>query len=145
MDLVAPVGPAAHYGTYNANPLVMAVGLACLREVLTDDVYEHLNRLGDQMAEGQKDLISSHGLPASVTHVGPIGGLLFAPEVPTNYREARICDKEMWAKYWYGMLNRGVIPMGCAWFEEWSISVAHTEEDLELTLKAIDEAFADIF
>ena len=144
MGLIAPNGPVFHAGTYNANPLVMAAGLACLQEVLTLNAYKHINGLGTQLAQGQRELITKHGLPACVTHVGPLGGLIFTPETPKNYREARRCNQAMWTDYWFSMLNRGVIPMGCAWFEEWSISVTHSSEDIVQTLEATDETFAEI-
>ena len=43
------------------------------------------------------------------------------------------------------MLNRGVIPMGSAWFEEWSISAAHTEDDIDRTLEATEQVLREIY
>ena len=40
------------------------------------------------------------------------------------------------------MLNRGVIPMGSAWFEEWSMSAQHTDEDVDRTLEAFEDSLA---
>ncbi len=134
MSLVSPLGPAIHFGTYNANPLTTAAGLACLKKVLTKDVYERINRLGDKYAAGLEEIITRLGLPASVTHEGPLGGIQFVPEKPHTYRQANKSNKEMWLQYWYGMLSKGVIPMGSGWFEEYSISVAHTDEDIDETL-----------
>lgn len=144
MEMVSPMGGAIHFGTYNANPLVLAAGLACLTKVLTPEAYDHINRLGDRLAQGQREIIERLGVPASVTQVGPLGGIIFTPEPPRNYREANRCDKEMWERYWFGMLNHGVIPMGTAWFEEWSISVAHTDEDIDRTLEATEDVLRAI-
>jgi glutamate-1-semialdehyde 2,1-aminomutase len=144
MRMISPEGPVGHAGTYNANPLVMAAAHACLLEVLTNDAYRHLTALGDRLASGQRKLVERHGVTACVPQVGPLGGLIFTPETPRNYREARRCDKELWTDYWFGMLNRGVIPMGCAWSQEWSISVAHSEADIDRTLQVTDEVMASL-
>lgn len=139
MSLISPLGPAIHFGTYNANPLTTAAGLACLKKVMTREAYERINRLGDKYAAGLEEIIGRLGLPASVTHEGPLGGIQFVPEKPHTYRQANQSNKEMWRDYWYGMLSKGVIPMGSGWFEEYSISVAHTDEDIDETLNITED------
>jgi glutamate-1-semialdehyde 2,1-aminomutase len=139
MNLISPLGPAVHFGTYNANPLTAAAGLACLQKVMTEEATAAIRQLGDKYAAGLKDIISRLGLPACVTHEGPLGGIQFVPEVPHTYRQANQSNKAMWQEYWYGMLSKGVIPMGSGWFEEYSISVAHTEEDINETLNITED------
>jgi len=144
MGLITPLGPAVHFGTYNANPLTTAAGLACLTKVMTKEATDRINQLGDKYAAGLKDIISRLGLPACVTHEGPLGGIQFVPEVPHTYRQANRCNKAMWTEYWYGMLSKGVIPMGSGWFEEYSISVAHTAEDIDKTLNITEDVLTTI-
>jgi glutamate-1-semialdehyde 2,1-aminomutase len=139
MSLVSPLGPAIHFGTYNANPLTAAAGLACLKKVMTKKAYDQMNRLGDKYAAGLEEIINRLKLPACVTHEGPLGGIQFVPEIPHTYRQANQCNKEMWQQYWYGMLSKGVIPMGSGWFEEYSISVAHTDQDIDETLNITED------
>jgi glutamate-1-semialdehyde 2,1-aminomutase len=145
MERISPLGPTIHFGTYNANPLGMAAGLACLREVMTEDTYAEMTRLATRLAEGQRKIIGSLGIPACVTQVTTLGGILFTPQEPSNFREAARCDTAKWDDYWFGMLARGVIPMGSAWFEEWSISAAHTDEDIDQTLEVTEEVLRDIY
>ena len=139
MEMISPLGGAVHYGTYNANPLTTTAGLACLKKVLVKEKYKEMNRLGDTYAKGLKEILNRIGLPACVTHEGPLGGIQFVPEVPHTYRQANQCNKKMWTEYWYGMLSKGVIPMGSGWFEEYSISAAHTEEDIDETLNITED------
>ena len=134
MGLIAPLGDVVHAGTYNANPLVITAGLACLTKVLTKEAYEKVNHLGEKYARGHEDIIKELNMPICITHEGPLGGLQFVPEKPTTYREANLCRVDMWTDYWYGMLSKGVIPMGHYWYEEYSISVAHTDEDIDTAL-----------
>lgn len=144
MEMITPLGPAVHYGTYNANPLVMEAGLACLTKVLTKDKYVEMDRLGDKYAEGLRNILTRLDFPAVVTCEGPLGGIQFVPEVPHTYRQANKCDKKLWTEYWYGMLVNGVIPMGSGWFEEYSISAAHTDEDIDKTLEITDKVLSTI-
>jgi len=144
MGEIAPLGHIVHAGTYNANPLVMAAGVACLTEVLTDDVYDRVNHLGKKYAEGNEDIIKRLQMPLCVTWEGPLGGLQFVPEKPHTYREANQANIDMWNDYWYGMLSRGVIPMGHFWNEEYSISAAHTEEDIDTALSVTEDVLKEI-
>jgi glutamate-1-semialdehyde 2,1-aminomutase len=144
MQMITPLGPAVHFGTYNANPLSTAAGLACLKKVLTREKYKEMDRLGAKYAEGLKAIISRLGLPACVTHEGPLGGIQFVPEIPHTYRQANQGNKAMWREYWYGMLSKGVIPMGSGWFEEYSISAAHTDEDIEETLNITEDVLKEV-
>ena len=144
MEMITPLGPVVHFGTYNANPLVTVAGHTCLTKVLTNDTYKNMDRLGAKYASGLEEIINRLGLPASVTSEGPLGGIQFVPEKPHTYRQANKSNKAMWNEYWYGMLSKGVIPMGSAWFEEYSISAAHTDEDIDKTLQITEEVLGDI-
>jgi glutamate-1-semialdehyde 2,1-aminomutase len=145
MELISPLGPAIHFGTYNANPLGMAAGLACLTKVMTDETYGRMETLATRLADGQRKIIADLGIPACVTQVATLGGILFTPTEPANFREAARCDVAKWEDYWFASLNRGVVPMGSAWFEEWSISAAHTDEDIDRTLEATQEVLREIY
>lgn len=146
MEQISPLGPCIHFGTYNANPLGMAAGLACLTKVLTDDAYKEMTRLATRLADGQREILGGLGATACVTQITTLGGILFGVgEQPGNFREAARCDAAAWDDYWFGMLARGVIPMGSAWFEEWSISAAHTDEDIDRTLEATEEVFRAMY
>ncbi len=37
------------------------------------------------------------------------------------------------------MLSKGVVPMGSGWFEEYSISAAHTDKDIDDTLSITED------
>jgi glutamate-1-semialdehyde 2,1-aminomutase len=123
----------------------MAAGLACLTKVMTEDAYKEMTRLTTRLADGMRDVFKERAVPAHVVQVNTLGGLFFGvTEQPTNFREAAKNDTARWDDYWFGMLNRGVIPMGSAWFEEFSMSAQHTDEDVDRTLEAFDATIADI-
>lgn len=137
MELFSPLGETMHFGTYNACPAAVAAGYTALKEILTEETYRYLNRLGEMLLKGSRDAIEDSGVKASANAVGPIGNLIFRDTPPIDYRTAAACDREMWRAYWLGMLNQGIIITGAAWYEPWFISPQHTEEDITKTLDSL--------
>jgi glutamate-1-semialdehyde 2,1-aminomutase len=144
MSQIYPLGMCVHSGTYNGNPLTTAAGLACLQNVLTAEGYRYLDSLGERLANGLNEIIRRLQFPASVSALGPLGGIQFQCERPKNYREALRRDQGLWDEYWYGMLAKGVIPMGCGWGQEYSISVAHSTQDIDETLGITEDVLGAI-
>jgi len=128
-----------HAGTYNTNPLVMAAGLATFREVLTPAAYQHVNRSNRRLVQGYQHTIRTAGLSAYAIGAGANGALLLYPKPLRNYRDWVGIDVDLWRHYWFGMVNRGVLPQPHWWDEQWTISVTHTEADIQRHLQAFDE------
>jgi glutamate-1-semialdehyde 2,1-aminomutase len=128
-----------HGGTYNTNPVAMAAGLAMFREVLTPAAYQHVGRLNKKLVEGYKGELDRSGLNAYVEAAGGNGALMFFPKRIRNYRDWLAIDSDLWRHYWFAMVNRGVIPQPYWWDEQWTISVAHTEADIDRHLAAFAE------
>lgn len=128
-----------HGGTYNTNPVAMAAGLATFREVLTPVAYEHVKKLNTKLLEGYKKQIEKNGLRAYVVGAGSNGALMFFEKPIRNFRDWLKADTELWRQYWFAMANRGVIAQPYWWDEQWTISVAHTETDIDRHLTAFAE------
>lgn len=137
----------AHYGTYNGNPLVLAAVVAQLRDVLTDEAYDHVDALGEQMARGYEEIMADAGVTGHVEQVNSQGIVLFTDTEMRNYRDfIDNVDLEFHENFWFDMVNRGVIPHPHHASQQWTVSVqheeAHVEEALE-TFKAIAPRLAD--
>ena len=139
MDVIA-TQKMFHAGTYNTNPVVMAAGLATFREVLTPASYEHIDKIGQKLLVGYRKIVASTGLTAYVDGAGANGALMFYPNRVRNYRDWYHVDEDVWTHYWFAMANRGVIAQPYWWDEQWTLSVAHTEADIDRHL----EVFAEI-
>jgi glutamate-1-semialdehyde 2,1-aminomutase len=129
-----------HGGTYNTNPVAMAAGLATFREVLTPKAYEHVTRLNKKLVDGYQKQIDKTGMQAYMASAGANGALMFFPKPIRNYRDWLTIDSDIWRHYWFAMTNRGVIPQPYWWDEQWTVSVAHTDADIDRHL----EVFAEI-
>jgi glutamate-1-semialdehyde 2,1-aminomutase len=128
-----------HAGTYNTNPIVMAAGLAAFREVLTPSCYEHINRLSTKLVSGYQQIIQKTGMNAYAIGACANGALMFYSKPIRNYRDWYEIDHEVWMHYWFGMINRGVMAQPYWWDEQWTLSVQHTEADIDHHLQAFAE------
>jgi glutamate-1-semialdehyde 2,1-aminomutase len=128
----------AHMGTFNGNPLSAAAGLAALTEVLTDDAYEYLGKLGTILAEGCQRAIDDAGIAAHAVDLGCKGCVSYRREPLTNYRDFLECNVALFEASWPWMVNRGVF-MTPGDEEQWTISVQHSEADVNLYIAAFTE------
>jgi glutamate-1-semialdehyde 2,1-aminomutase len=134
-------GTVNQYGTFNGNPLVMAAAEATLTGVLTDDVYRHLEATNRRLLDSCQGIIDSYGLPAYTEGLGAKGCVIFSPERMYEYRDYLTkVDDELSTLAWLYHMNHSVF-MTPGVEEEWTLSIAHTEDDLQTYVDAF-EAFA---
>ena len=138
MDLISQ-HKVFHGGTYNTNPVSMAAGLATFRHVLTRQNYSHVDKLSKKLVEGYRKTIAKAGLQAYVAEAGANGALMLYSNEIRNYRDWITIDIDLWRHYWFAMVNRGVMAQPYWWDEQWTISVQHTESDIDEHLAAFAE------
>ncbi|MSO78285.1 MAG: aspartate aminotransferase family protein [Acidimicrobiia bacterium] len=129
---------AAQQGTFNGNPLVAAAGLAALTEVLTPDAYDYLGALGTRLADGCAKAIAEHGLPAHTVDLGAKGCISYRAEPLTNYRDFLETRTELYGASFPWVVNRGVF-MTPGDEEQWTISVQHTDADIDRYIEVFSE------
>ena len=142
MDHLAPLGPVYQAGTLSGNPLATAAGLAALAQ-LDAAAYVMLEAKAARLVEGLLGAFSAAGLAAQVTQAGTLAGLFFAPEPVTNYATAQNGDHERYARFFHGMLDRGVYfaPSG---YETTFVSLAHTDDVIDATIAIATEVAATL-
>lgn len=144
MEQVAPCGPVYQAGTLSGNPVAMAAGLAQLRYIQAHrDLYAGLEGYARTLAEGMRSAAARHGVGVAVNQIGSLVSPFFTPTEVTTFVDAKGSDVGRYARYFKGMLERGVY-LAPAQFEAMFVSTAHTRSDLEATLKAVEETFAEL-
>src|ERR1700678_2961400 len=143
MDLISQ-HKVFHGGTYNTNPVSMAAGLATFRHVLTRENYVHVDKLSKKLTDGYRKIVTKSGLQAYIAQAGANGALMLYPQEIHNYRDWTAVDIDLWRHYWFGMVNRGVMAQPYWWDEQWTISVQHTEADIDQHLAAFDDIAASL-
>ena len=144
MEEVAPCGPVYQAGTLSGNPVAMAAGLAQLHYLKDHpEVYTHISALADRLAEGLRKAAADTGAPVSVNQVGSLLSPFFNPDGVSTFVDAKGSDVGKYAKYFAGMLERGIY-LAPAQFEAMFLSSAHTEEEVDRTVEAAREALAHL-
>ncbi len=137
-------GTVKQYGTFNGNPLVMAAAEATLTEVLTDDAYERFEATNRRLLDGCRQIIDSYGLPAYTEGLGAKGCVIFSPQRMYEYRDYLTeVDEELSTLAWLYHMNHGIF-MTPGVEEEWTLSIAHSDEDLRRYLDAFETFARDI-
>lgn len=144
MQFIAPTGPVYQAGTLSGNPIAMAAGLACLKELSKAGNEQQLAEKTERLALGFKALADKHGIPLCVQHVGGMFGIFFTEqERVESYADVMKCDVQAFNTFFHKMLNHGVYLAPSA-FEAGFMSLAHSDADIEQTLAAADKAFSEL-
>lgn len=144
MDLLAPIGPVYQAGTLSGNPMAVAAGLETLRQLTKPGVYELLEAKAKKLADGFASVVARRSMGATINRMGSMLTLFFGVAQVSQPDDARRCDRQRFARFFHGMLQRGVY-LPPAPFEAMFVSLAHSTADLNQTIEAFDEwAASDI-
>ncbi len=141
MEMVAPAGPVYQAGTLSGNPIAMAAGLAQLRILWEDpDIYTRLSQKGNLLYGGLREILQEQEADCQVNSVSSLGCVFFTKEKVRDYASAKTSDTKAFARYFQYMLNHG-IHLAPSQFEAMFLSDAHTEEDIQETLRCVKSYF----
>jgi len=142
MQTVAPSGPVYQAGTLSGNPLAMAAGVACLRYLRDHpETYAQIDELSRLLTEDLAGVLKRHGLLFCQNRVGSMFTLFFTKKQVTDYESAKSSNTDLFARYFLGMLGRGVY-LAPSQFEAAFLSAAHTRKDIEETIEAAEAALS---
>ncbi|MBQ3510051.1 MAG: glutamate-1-semialdehyde 2,1-aminomutase [Peptococcaceae bacterium] len=143
MQHVAPVGPVYQAGTLSGNPLAMAAGIATLKELAKPGFYETIEAKAKKLADGVQAAADKAGVAVSINHSASLLTVFFTNQNVDSYAAAMTSDTAKFKVFFQSMLNQGVY-LPPSQFECWFVSLAHTDEDIEKTIAAAEQAFAEV-
>lgn len=138
MDMVAPEGPVYQAGTLSGNPLAMTAGIETLKVLSRKDTYSRLFSKAEALENGLKDASRKAGVKTKFYRAGTMFCAYFTDKEVIDYTTARMADTEKFARFFRGMLDRGIY-LAPSQFEAGFISLAHTDRDIEKTVGAAYE------
>jgi glutamate-1-semialdehyde 2,1-aminomutase len=141
MDLLSPLGPVYQAGTLSGNPLAVTAGIETLKLVGSVRAYARLSELGSLIAEGLRKGLRDSGVMACVNQVGSMFTVFFGVEEVCDYASATRSDTRLFARYFQGMIDRGIY-LPPSQFETAFISLVHSEVEVEETVAAAREVLA---
>ena len=141
MENVAPLGGVYQAGTLSGNPLAVSAGIAMLKALSEPDVYVQLEARAAALAEGLQTATKRHGIDAWHSRVGSMLMYYFTNETVTDYEGVQTADTERYAPYFWNLLEKGVY-VAPSQFETGFVSLAHSEADIDQTIRAADEVLS---
>ena len=141
MSCIAPLGTVYQAGTLSGNPIAMAAGLTALKTLRDHpEIYAKIERLSTSLRSGLKEVFDKAGIAVRPQGIASLGTLFFTDKEVNNYDDAKTSDTAMYARYFNGLRERGII-VAPSQFEALFISAAHTEADVEYFIKSASEIF----
>jgi len=138
MEEIVP-GVVSHAGTFNSNPWAITAGVVTITEILTKNAMADATKHCQELASGYNDIVKDEGLTAIVSSDGLSGVLSFTAKPILNWRDFQQSDVGRWSLYYLMMLNRGIIPAGTGPDEQWTVSVQHSDQDIEKHLETFKQ------
>jgi glutamate-1-semialdehyde 2,1-aminomutase len=143
MSMVSPEGPVYQAGTLSGNPIAMTAGIETLKIISKKDIYRKLENIALLLEKGLAEAARAAGMKTKFYRAGSMFCTYFTEADVFDYKTAKAADTVKFSKFFSGMLNRG-INVAPSQFEAGFISLAHTNRDVEKTVKAAYESFKEI-
>jgi len=143
MELLAPSGAVYQAGTLSGNPLAMTAGIETLRLLREEGFYRRLEAKSAMLADGISRAAADAGYPIVSTRVGSMFCAFFTKGGVRGWTTAARCDTSAYGRFFRSMLEQGIY-LAPSQFETSFVSMAHSEEDISLTVEAARKAFASL-
>jgi glutamate-1-semialdehyde 2,1-aminomutase len=138
LGVLVAEGRVKQQGTFNGNPLTMAAAAATLIDVLTDDAYAQLHAMNAKLMAECERVIADFQLPAHTVGMGSKGCVVMSSEPVREYRDYLTkIHHELTDLAWLFHMNHGIF-MTPGQDEEWTLSVMHTDADLQAYIDAFE-------
>jgi glutamate-1-semialdehyde 2,1-aminomutase len=143
MDMLAPVGLVYQAGTLSGNPIATAAANATLDILAKGDCYNKLEAASAMLETGLNDAAKDASVPVTINRVGSIMSCFFTEDKVRNFADVQSTNIKQFKRFFAEMLKQGIYLAPSA-YEAMFISLAHTEQDIEKTIKAAQNAFRKI-
>ncbi|MGB2132070.1 MAG: aminotransferase class III-fold pyridoxal phosphate-dependent enzyme, partial [Gammaproteobacteria bacterium] len=143
MDQLAPLGPIYQAGTLSGNPLAMSAGIALIETLVQDNPFDKLEKASSEIMLHTKNLMNQKGIPFSTSSIGGMFGFFFAEHLPQNFDDVVKSDDQMFKKFFYAALNRGIY-FAPSKYEAGFISSTHDQSILSQTKSKIEDAIKEL-
>jgi glutamate-1-semialdehyde 2,1-aminomutase len=142
MDALA-WGGVLHYGTHNGSRIGLHAARASLQKLTENDsaAFRHTWKIADQLCDGLVGIFKKKRLSTIVQRVGPMFQLMFTEKSSIHdYREfCQYVDRKAYQRFVLKLFEYGVYTTPAATLHS-IVTLAHTEEDVDLTLAAAEKA-----
>ncbi|MCM8787414.1 MAG: glutamate-1-semialdehyde 2,1-aminomutase [Candidatus Omnitrophica bacterium] len=144
MRLLAPDGAVYQAGTLSGNPVGVNAGFATLKILQNRNIYKRLEEKTNVLCSGIIENAKKTGVNIFVNRIGSMFTVFFIDKKEVhNYQRALKSNTQQYKKFFHKMLEEKIY-FPPSQFEASFLSVAHTEKDIEKTIKVSYDVFRKI-
>lgn len=138
--IMDPELPVVHGGTFSGSLIGAAASLASLDIMMQPDFYPRLFATANSLFEKMQRLFDEEGIPARVQHLGSSFYIYFGITEPlTDHRQFKKVDQNLARKFFQGCIEKGIY-----FHTDFTVSAAHTEAEIDLTLDIMQAVIREI-
>ena len=141
MEMMAPVGPVYQAGTLSGNPLAMTAGIETLKVLSQSGVYERLEKTSSRLEEGIAKVVSSLNFKLNISRFASLLTIFFTDNPALDYESVSEADTALFSRFFQQLLAQGIY-WPPSQFEAAFLSIAHSDDDIQCTVEAIDRALS---
>jgi len=150
MNLVSPEGPVYQAGTFSGNPITMAAGITTIKklQITTEGSpcgtdYKLINDRTKYLCDSIESEARKNNVDVQVNRVGSMFSIFFTREKVDDYSLVKRQNVEKFKRFYNLIFEQGIL-FSPSPFETNFVSFAHTDKDIEKTIKVISYAFRRI-
>ena len=129
MDVIGAGGGVVHGGTYTANLVAMSAANATLEVLSQTDALTTVARVGADIRDVLGRVFTAAGIEHCFAGPAAMFGIHFGETVPTNYRDWKVTNSDLYTAFAWNLIDRGVMLEPDS-REPWFICEAHQSMDL---------------
>ncbi len=143
MQMVAPVGPVYQAGTLSGNPLAMTAGIETLKILQQPDTYKQLEVKSAGLEKDINKAASQTNARIITSRIASLLTIYFSSNIVVNYETACQADTVLFGRFFHQLLSEGIY-WPPSQFEAAFVSLAHSDDDIQFTIRAIDKALGSL-
>ena len=166
VEQFTPSGDVFQAGTFSGHPVTMAAGLETLQFAAENDVYDHVDGLGERLRSGLTDIVADQAPEYTVAGTASMFKVIFTrdgpgsnaleeqcsagcrqeptcpryDDCPKDAGDVKNAETDRWRRIFWGQMKDQGVFLSQNQFESQFVSYAHTEADVEETLEAYKHA-----
>jgi len=142
MEMMAPVGPVYQAGTLSGNPLVMTAGIETIKVLSQPGVYHQLEARSSSLEEGLVKAASESGIGLHISRVASLLTVFFTAKPVVDYESAKQANTTLFGRFFHRLLAEGIY-WPPSQFEAVFVSLAHSDEDIQTTIRVVGRALSN--
>jgi glutamate-1-semialdehyde 2,1-aminomutase len=144
MEVIDPSeGKVSFGGTYNGSQMVVAAASAALEKLGGGHVQNYLHHITGKLVEGFNRICEQKKIIGRMQGFAGKFQTYFIPHQVFDWRSASSANTQMYSIFRNQMVERGIF-WSPAPFTHHGLTAAHTEQDIDIILKAAEESLEKI-